>query len=388
MAELRQYTRDDARITLTVSPPASNFDSRFPGAGARRFDGWLQSEVQRSIENITGTFSVPTSLVPGEPPAIARGDEVEVAIGSKTVIKGYVLSAEPFYRRGDCGLRVTGRDRTGDLVRSSAIHRGGQWRKASLGVIAQDLAAPFGLQVVADVDLGEPIQDFKLAHGETVLDALARAARLRGVLVTRDDQGRLLLTKAGRKVFRGVIRRGWNVIEMAGVGTDEDRHSEYIVYGQANTVADFDNARGLKARSTDPEIGRYLPLIINADGNTTAAELQALADHTARVRRGHSLGFRYLVEGWTFEGEPWPLNQRVRIEDDIAGLDGDEWLIASVRHTCDLKEGDVTELIVRPVEAYDTVPLKSKPVRRRWGKNSQSGNLQPSGPTDGARGGR
>ncbi|MBY0233857.1 MAG: hypothetical protein K2W93_02670 [Burkholderiaceae bacterium] len=348
MAE--QYTRDEAKIVVTV--------------GGKDFEGWLQSEVERNLEAICGTFSVPVALVPGNPPSIKRQDQVQVKIGDKVVITGYVLAAEPFYRHGECGMRITGRDRTGDLVRCSAIHKGGQWRKASLDRIAKDLVAPFGLTVKVDADLGAPIHDFKISHGETVVDVLARAARLRGVLATRSDDGQLLLTKAGKQKFKGEIRMGSNVISMEGVGSDEQRHSHYFVYGQCNTVDDFEFARGLKAEAKDTEIQRYLPLIINADGNTTAAELKALAEHTVRVRRGHSLGFKYVVEGWTFQGEPWPLNQRVGIFDPIAGLDGQEWLIAGVKQTCDLKAGDVTELTVRPIEAYDTVPLKSKPKHR------------------------
>jgi prophage tail gpP-like protein len=131
---------------------------------------------------------------------------------------------------------------------------------------------------------------------------------------------------------------------------------------------------------------RYLPLIINAEGNRSQHELQTLVDHTARVRRGHSLGFRYQVEGWTFDGEPWPLNQRIPIYDDVAGLAGDEWLIAHVRHTCDLREGDVTELTMRPIEAYDTAPLKSKVHRANWGNSGNTSN-HPRGPSDRARGG-
>lgn len=368
-----RFTRDDARITLVVR--------------GMEYTGWLQSEVSRSVEAICGTFSVPVSLVPGQPPDIQRQDTVQVRIGDTTVIDGYVLKAAPFYRKNDCGFRVTGRDRTGDLVRCSAIHAGGQWRKAGLDRIAQDLAAPFGVRVVVDVDVGAPITDFKLGHGESVLDALARAARLRGVLVTSDSQGRLLLTRAGLQRFEGVIRRGYNVIEAEDVGSDEDRHSDYIAYGQSNTLADFEAARGLKALARDEEVLRYLPLVINAQGNTTAAELQTLVDHTKRVRRGHSMGFRYRVEGWTFAGKPWPINQRVAIFDDVAGLDGAEWLIASVRHTADLKEGDVTELVVRPVEAYDTAPLKSRVVRRNWGNKGNTSN-HARGPSDGARGGR
>ena len=377
-----RYNRDGAKIVVLVN-----------GVG---YEGWLQSDVSRSIESLAGTFSIPVSLVPGMPPDVQRGAAVKVKVGNRVLIDGYVLSAEPFYRHGDCGMRVVGRDRTGDLVRSTAIHQGGQWRNATLATIVQDLVRPFGLRTFIDTDLGAVIQDFKLSHGESVLDAVSRAARLRGVLVTTTTDeasfnsvpaGQIWLTRAGQKKFKGAIRRGQNVISMEGIGTDENRHSSYTAYGQCNTVADFEHARGLKAQATDDDITRWCPLVINADGNTTQAELQTLVDHTARVRLGHSKGFRYTVEGWTFENEPWPLNQRVAIYDDVAGLNGDEWLICAVRQHCDLKDGDVTELTVRPIEAYDTAPLKTKVIRRNFGNKGNTTN-HPRGPTDGAQGGR
>ncbi len=350
------------------------------------YEGWLQSEIERSLEAISGTFSIPVSLVPGQPPAIARQDDIVVKIAGVTVITGYVLAAEPFYKKGDCGLRISGRDRTGDLVRCTAIHKGGQWRSATLDRIAKDLVEPYGLQVQIDTDMGAPLQDFKLSHGESVVDALARAARLRGVLVTRDNMGKLLLTKAGKDRFKGAIVRGLNVISMDGIGTDDNRHSEYTVFGQSNLVTDFESARNLKAKALDPEIKRHLPLVINADGNTTQAELDELVQHTLRVRRGHSMGFKYMLEGWAHDGVPWPLNQRVVIYDDVAGLDGAEWLIASVRQSCDLKEGSVTELVVRPIEAYDTVPLQTKVKRRNWG-NTGNTTSSPRSSVDKAVGG-
>ena len=367
-----RFARDKAKISVEVNGVA--------------YEGWLESEVERSIEAISGTFSIPVSMVPGQPPAIKRQDSVKVRIGDTVVITGYVLAAEPFYRRNDCGIMVTGRDRTGDLVRSSAIHKGGQWRGAKLEQVAKDLLAPYGIEVKVETDTGAPLQDFKLSHGETVVDALARAARLRGVLVTRDDDGRLLLTKAGILKFSGAIVRGQNVIAMQGIGTDENRHSEYIAYGQQNVIADFETSRSLKAMAKDADVVRYMPLVINADGNTTTAELQTLVDHTARVRRGHANGFRYTVEGWTHGGKPWPLNQRVPVYDDVAGLNGEEWLICSVRQHCDLKEGDVTEMVVRPIEAYDTAPLKTKVKRRNFGNKGNTTN-HARGPRDGAQGG-
>lgn len=368
----RPYTRDDARIRVKVN--------------GEFFEGWLQSDVDRDMEAICGTFNIPVSLTPGEPPAINRQDDIEVWIGETKVITGSVLAAEPFYRRTDCGMRIVGKDRAGDLVRSSAVHKGGQWRNAKLDRIARDLVAPFGLSVKVEADIGAPIKDFKLYHAEPVVSALARAARLRGVLATRDSDGNIVLTKAGQRKFKGAIVRGLNVIQMDGIGTDENRHSDYTAFGQSNCTDDFESARGLKATAKDPEIKRYLPLVINADGNTTQAELQALVDHTVRVRRGQAYGFRYVVEGWTFEGEAWPVNERVPIYDDVAGLDGKEWLITHVRQTCTREDGDVTELTVRPIEAYDTVPLHSKPKRKGWGNRGNRTN-HPRGPRDRATGG-
>lgn len=187
-----QYTRDDAKITVVVNGEA--------------YEGWLESEVDRSLENLAGTFSIPVSLTPGSPPNIKRQDEVQILIGSRKVITGYVLAADPFYRGNDCGMRVTGRDRAGDLIRCSAIFKGGQWRNVKIDRIIKDILGPFGLELVVDTDIGDPVVDFKLNHGETALDAIARAARLRGVLVTRDDNGRVLLTKAGEKLFKGCHR--------------------------------------------------------------------------------------------------------------------------------------------------------------------------------------
>lgn len=371
MAE--QYTRDDAQISVTVN--------------GQTYEGWLQSEVNRSLETLASTFSIPVSLTPGNPPDIKRQDEVQVRIGGHKMVTGYVLAAEPFYNTKDCGLRVTGRSRTGDLVNCSAIFKGGQWRNAKIDRIIKDILEPFGLELAVDTDIGDAVADFKLTHGEYALDAIARAARLRGVLVTDDDSGRVLLTKAGDKLFKGALVRGQNVISMESIGTDEQRHSQYFVYGQSSSIADFDQARGLKATSIDDDMKRYLPLVINAEGNTTQAELQTMADHTKRVRRGHSMGFRYTVEGWTFQGEPWPVNQRVPIYDDVAGLDGAEWLICSARPTCSLKDGDITELVVRPREAYDTAPLKTKVRRKNWGNKGNTTN-HARGPSDRAQGGR
>lgn len=349
----------------------------------RDYEGWQQSEIERSLETIAGTFQIPITYDWRAAPVIARQDAVQVLIGEQIVISGYCLAAEPFYTATEVGLRIIGRDRSGDLVRSAALAGTGQWRGATLERIARDLLKPFGLTVQSEVATA-PIADFKLSHGESVLDALSRAARLCGVLVMRSETGGVLLTRAGKTrcpwpIIGGTIARTRaapaRVISMDGVGTDENRFSEYLAFGQgaAESAADFESARTLKAKAADPEIRRYLPLVINADGQRTQAELKALVEHTARVRRGQAYGIRYKLEGWLVDGKPWPLNARIPVFDDIAGLDGEEWLITSVKQSYDLREGAITELVIKPTEAYEAVPLKAKQKRERRKRGRKEG---------------
>ena len=200
----------------------------------------------------------------------------------------------------------------------------------------------------------------------------------------RSDSGGVLLTRAGKArcpwpIVGGTIAKTRpapaRVISMDGLGSDENRFSEYLAFGQgkAESAADFESARTLKSRATDPEIRRYLPLVINADGERTQAELQSLVEHTARVRRGQAYGIRYKMEGWLVDGKPWPLNARVAVFDDIAQLNGEEWLITSVKQSYDLREGAITELVIKPTEAYEAVPLKARQKRSRSGKRRRKG---------------
>ena len=384
MADFAVQSATGAVASMTASTTGQASAGQVPvklRVGGQDYIGWQSCAIERSMESIAGTFDIPISWDARAAPPIKRQDAVQVLLGDTVVITGYVLAAEPFYKTSEVGLRVVGRDRTGDLVKCSALHKGGQWRGATVERIARDLLGAYQINVVVDTPVGEPIKDFKLQHGEPLVEALARAARLRGLLVTRNDAGALLLTRAGLAKHPGRIvggRRyplelgGGNVLEMQGMGTDENLHSSYTAFGQshASSQADFEAAREIKARALDAEVRRHTPLVINTDGNVTQADLQTLVDHTARVRRGQAYALRYRLEGWAANGVPWSPNMRVAIYDDVAGLHGDEWLISSTKHSCDIKDGCTTDVVVKPIEAYASAPLQTR-QRRGWTGNKQ-----------------
>lgn len=345
----------------------------------KEYPYWLNAEVNMSMEKIARTATIQVALIPGNPPDIKRQDTVKVKVGEHVVMTGIVLAAEPFYRFNDIGIKVVIRDRTGDLIKASAMHKGGQWRNAKVDTIVQDLLKPFGIKLRVLDDVGTPIKEFKLEHGETVIDAISRVARKRELLATSNAEGELVLCKAGKLKASGAIVRGENVIEMDGIGTDEDRASEYIALGQDEVSDDFESAKQKKARTKDKEMRRYLPIIVNADSKVSATDLQKLTDHQMRVRRGHAYGYRYKVEGWVTLGKPWESNQSIPIYDDIAALNGDEWLITDISMRVDVHDGDTRDVTIRPAEAYDPEPEIDRTKTPKGGKASKGKSVGKDG---------
>ncbi|AXF86394.1 hypothetical protein DTO96_102148 [Ephemeroptericola cinctiostellae] len=340
----------------------------------KEYSHWLSASISINIEKLGRVATIPVALIPGHPPEIFRQDIVTVKVGNTQLMRGIVLAAAPFYRKDDAGYKVTIRSLTGDLCLAAAMHKGGQWRNAKVDTIIGDLIKPFKLALRVLDDVGEPLKEFKLEQGETVLAAASRAAKKRGLLVTDNAEGEVVLCKAGKTKASGAIVRGENVIEMEDIGTDEERGSEYIAYGQSEVADDFESARQKKAKTVDKELKRYLPVMVQADSKVSTADLQKLTDHQMRVRRGHAYGLNYKVEGWVTLGKGWDANQIIPIYDDIAGLEGEEWLIASIDYNVDVQDGDVRTVTVRPAEAYEPEPeieRHESGKRKKGGRNSQ-----------------
>lgn len=333
--------------------------------------GWLNSSVDRSMEQIGGRFDIRVSfLADFKRPPIERQDKVVIAIGGVPVITGICLGAEPFYAtHEDYGIRVEGHSRTGDLMLASAIHKGGQWRNVKLEQIVKDLCKPFDIKVICDIDTGKKIGRFKLNNGESVAEAISRACKYRAVLPTDDAAGNMVLTRVGEeKALAAIVAGpGGNVIEMEGIGNDSERAQEYIVQGQGevNETGDPHRARGLEYRAKDPGIKRYLPLIVNADESSDTKHLQELADHTARTRAAKSMRYKYTVEGWEANGKPWHPNTLVPVYDPVLGSLGQEWLIVKTLATVSRDNADVTEIEICPPAAFEQLPL---PEAKQSGK--------------------
>ncbi len=324
------------------------------------YGGWTRIALETGIEQVAGSFEITlTERWAGQDMLrrIARGQACRVTIDGETVITGFVEDLAPSYDGSSHSVTVGGRDVTGDLVDSSAIHAGGQWDGRTLEQIARDLCRPFGIKVIENSGATERFPVFNIQEGETVFETIERGARMRGVLLVSDGMGNLLITRAGKMRVDTALVLGQNIKSGQGQFSDRERFSKYIVKGQRQgDDQDFGAAVAENvAEATDPGITRYRPLIVLGEDQGGTNAFRDRANWERNVRAGRSEQVNYTVTGWQHAGGLWRANQLLRVEDEFMNLQR-ELLISTVRFTLSDQDGELTELTLTDPRAFDVEP--------------------------------
>lgn len=329
------------------------------------YGGWKRISVTGGLDSLSGSFDLTVSEVwPGNDAAreIAAGDECQVQMAGVPIITGHVDAAGPDYDPQSHGYSVRGRDKTADLVDCAAPVGKGEWRNAKFDQIARDLSAPFGIEIVVHGDVGAPFPSFAREPGETNLATLERAADMRGLRMTTDGLGRLVIG-AQPAVAAGVrLVEGENLLAASKITDESQRFSEYIVLGQqaGNDETYGKAAAQLRATAKDAGLRRHRPLEIIADDQGDLAALQRRADWEASTRAARALTVTASVQGWTFAaGQPWRNNMLVPVYAPRLRLDR-ELLIANITFTAD-DSGKLSQLTLMPKEAFTAKPVTAKP---------------------------
>ncbi len=223
--------------------------------GGRQLVEYTEAEVGRDLADIAGGFRV--SYFPrhdlaafgdaSAPPVskaglaeamrISEHDPVEVRIYGETVLRGWVDDIQLQMDGASFQATISGRDVTGDLVDASANPIGpGEYRQVTLAKLVSALSNPFGITVSADVDVGAPFTLVALEPAETVMAAIERHSRQRGILVTSDGVGGVILTQAGRTRAPDSLRNPGNVLGLDVRKSSRGRFSDVWVHGAFNSL--------------------------------------------------------------------------------------------------------------------------------------------------------
>lgn len=323
----------------------------------RIYGGWKEATITRSLDAVAGKFDL-VSMDKWDATAqrwtIFPGDACQVKIDGQALITGYVDKAGPSYDADSHGIKILGRDKTGDLVDCSAIVKGSELRGLALDGIVAALVKPFGIGVVAQVDSGQAFQSFAIQPGETVWEAIERAARQRFMVVTTDGEGNAVIADIGATRAADALVEGDNIKAASAEYDYSQRFSEYVVKGQAAAQNDgWEPAvSAVESRATDPNVKRYRPKIINAETQASDGSAGNRAQLEAASRAGKSTKITVTVQGWTMSnGDLWPLNAMVRIRSPLLSIDEDV-VITEVKFIVSDTNGITTEMQLTRPDAY------------------------------------
>jgi len=323
----------------------------------KAWDGWTSIRVVRSIKQAANTFDLElTDRWAGQPNLrpIRDDSKCQVWIDGDIIISGYVFEVMPSYDELSHSIAVSGLSAAADLVDSST--KGRQFSGRTLLQIAADLAAPFGIAVAAETDIGGPFAKVALEAGQSIFDFLNELSRIRGVRIVSKSDGSLAFIRTGTAVAPTKLVYGQNIKSASGRFSSSERFSEYRVLGQTSGTDLFHGDQAAHAEALVKDLNlRYRPTCIIADGPAHAADCKTRSAAEMNRRAGEGQSISYTVRGWHHAQGLWEPNVLVDVEDPLLNVMA-RLLISQVTYSIDDNGGSITVLEVTPKQAFDLEP--------------------------------
>jgi len=207
--------------------------------GGRSFDGWENVTIIKNLESIANSFSIKffdkfTGLKDNWP--LIPGLIVKVNIGKTRVLTGHIEMINVSYTDEDRSFTMSGRSFAGDLV--DCMHEGPcEFKNLTLLKLTEELVRPFGLKVFESIET-TIIDKFAYKPGETVFEALDRAARLQGLFFVSTPFGNIRITRAGATEARfrafTTLAQDINLLSATSIMDNSKRHDKYTFKGQTS----------------------------------------------------------------------------------------------------------------------------------------------------------
>ena len=91
--------------------------------GGKRFTGFLEATAIIAIENLSNSFSMQLGIASGVDLPFGLGDECTITVDGECVLTGSIEIISGTGSYGQAALSIIGRDKTGDIVDSTSLHK-------------------------------------------------------------------------------------------------------------------------------------------------------------------------------------------------------------------------------------------------------------------------
>jgi prophage tail gpP-like protein len=342
--------------------------------GGDLYEGWTEISVTRDLTRMSGEFSLQLSrkTATGEIPQVTPGRAAAVEIDGNPILKGWLDVKGGGYDKSRMDLTVTGRDKLGDLIDCAATVDGPfEYNKMPLDKVVARICKPFGIEVKSDLGTVPIIKRFAIQPGESAFDFIERACRASGVLPVSDGIGGLVLTRPASERSPGALVYGQNILSADVTIDATERHSLYVVKGQAEAAdggTDAKQMAGAEGRVTDTEVTRYRPKVLVGENQGYSGTLKDRALWERKADRARGTKATYVTQGWYATAKTlWKPNTLVKVTDPILDINRD-LLITGITFSRGA-QGTLTRLELALPEAFD---IDTKAAKDDSGKGTDT----------------
>lgn len=320
--------------------------------------GFTNTNISRSFLDIAGRFQLSIGLSKESSSyPIKIGDRINILIQSKVFLTGFVEGYRINQNSSNLNITFYGRDITCDIVDSTISFALAQGFTGAITLqkIYQTVLEKSGID--SKVLLGDNITDDDMffqegqsliaKEGESIARYFQRAAEIKGLFVTTDGLGNIVITRGGNankqiatKLLLQLGGKNNNIISSEASVDYSKRYYDYRLFSQpilnrfSKSVVpdnnDLYNGIMEGGTVTDDAIRKSRTLTMDTnlplDKNDTIQ--RAIWEQSLRV----SKSFRYtcLVNGFTYnDTNIWQPNILVTLSDTYAGISGN-FLVDSV----------------------------------------------------------
>lgn len=337
----------------------------FISVGGEKFGGWTSFKIRQSLETLSSSFELDvtdkTNQLQNTEWPIRPQDECILYIDSDKLMTGYVDKVMPSITKDSHSIKVSGRDKTADLIDCSYTGTKNSYSKMTMFSLAKTLVDPFDINVKLDssVDDTEKFQ-FTVNRNDTVFSNLNKKANNVGMLLITNEDGDLVIINSGNETLEETLEWGRN-IEAAKVFYDStNRFSEYII--NAQTL--FKQSKGgwgsdikIKATAIDEGVKRFRPKIIKSSSPLSRTMAQDRANWEALIRSAKAQVVNVTVSGFRQATDLlWSINKLVSTYIPPLYVNpAIELLISTLEFTLD-ENGSFTKMVLKRPDAYESKP--------------------------------
>jgi prophage tail gpP-like protein len=326
------------------------------------YENFRQVEIKKSIENLSSSYSF--KITQPDIFNFIPGNTIKILIANQPIITGYLESVSIDGSDTSFDILINGRDKTADLIDSSAVFTSSEFTNLSYLQFAQKLTTNFKINIISKTEKANTkFSKITLQQG-TVFEELEREARRIGVFLYSDINGDLVIDEIGNSINQTRLVCPGNIIKFNSDVDISSRFSEYTIKGQQTSANDdsltADQQVSVRAKCQDQNIERYRPFVLIASGAINTAQAKARIEWEAAVRAARSQTLSIQLDGWTDSGANlWQVNQLIAV--DIAPIRFRKYmLIKSISFTYDEITGQTTDLELVHPDSYLPEPVIKK----------------------------